>query len=365
MTSGEIAAKRNRRLIKKRNLIAAIASSAAFIIISTLVWLAFSPIVSGKSGDFFPLKISRGASFYSITKLLLKNEIIHNSFKFKSTAWLLNLRSKLKAGKYEIQGGLSSYALLKQVTGGKVTVESVRILEGIQAKQIAGILKDQTEIDSTRFMQLVNDPDFIKNLGVKAKTLEGFLFPDTYNFYWGMKSEDIISIMVNEFKTNFNDSLRNRAAEQGRSVVETLTLASIIEGETVLDSERSTVSAVYHNRLKRGMRLQADPTIQYIIEDGPRRLLNRDLKIDSPYNTYRYKGLPPGPINNPGLASIRASLYPKNVGYLYFVANGDGSHTFSRTLKEHLRAKAKFDKYRVKIKRLKAIEREIQKKTRR
>jgi len=348
--------------MQKRNLIVLIISLGCFVIIFAIVWLFFSSIVSGKNDDSFFLKISKGSSFYSITNLLLKNEIIDDSFKLKATAWLLNLRSKLKAGKYEIQGGLSSYALLKQLAGGRVTVETVRILEGIQAKQIAGILKQRTEIDSARFMHLVNDPDFVKNLGVEAKTLEGFLFPDTYNFYWGMRSEDIISIMVNEFKINFTDSLRNRAAEQGHSVVEALTLASIIEGEAVLDSERSTVSAVYHNRLKRGMRLQADPTIQYVIDDSPRRLLNRDLKIDSPYNTYKYKGLPPGPINNPGLASIRASLYPKKVSHLYFVANGDGSHTFSRTLKEHLRAKAKFDKFRTKIKRLKAIEREIEKK---
>lgn len=360
MISGVVDTKKNQRLMNKRNLIVII-SSGGFIIIFAIVWLFFSSIVTGTSGNSFPLKISKGLSFYSIINLLQKNEIISNSFKLKSTARLLNLRSKLKAGKYEIQGGISSYALLKQLTEGKVAVERVRILEGIRAKQIAGILQQRTEIDSARFMQFVNDPNFVKTLGIEAKTLEGYLFPDTYNFYWGMKSEDIISMMVNEFKINFNDSLRTRAAEQGRSVVEVLTLASIIEGEAVVDSERSTVSAVYHNRLKRGMRLQADPTIQYIIEDGPRRLLKRDLEIDSPYNTYKYKGLPPGPINNPGLASIKASLYPKKVNHLYFVANGDGSHTFSRTLKEHLRAKTKFDQYRRKIKRLKAIEREIKK----
>ena len=347
-------------LMKKRNLIVLV-SSGCFLIILALFWLFFSPIVKGKSSDSFPLKICKGSSFYSITNFLLKNNIIPNSFKLKSTARLLNLQSKLKAGKYEINGGISSYALLKQLTEGRVAVESVRILEGITAKQIAGTLKRRIEVDSSRFMQLVHDPGFVKNLGVEAKTLEGFLFPDTYNFYWGMKSEDIISIMVNEFKKNFNDALRKKAEESGFSIVKALTLASIIEGEAVLDSERSTISAVYHNRLKRGVRLQADPTIQYVIEDGPRRLLKRDLEIDSPYNTYKYKGLPPGPINNPGLASIRASVHPENVNYLYFVANGDGSHTFSRTLKEHLRAKKKFDQYRRKINRLKAIEREIKK----
>lgn len=351
----------NQGLIRKRNLIITISSGFVLSILA-VIWLFFSPIVEGRSIDSFPLKINKGSSFYSIINLLEKNEIVAGSFKLKSTARLLNLRSKLKAGKYEIKGGISSYTLLKQLTEGGVTIESVRILEGIQAKQVAGILKQQVEIDSARFMQLTRDPHFIKKLGINTESLEGFLFPDTYNFYWGIKPENIISTMVNEFNKHFNDSLRSRAAERGRSVVEILTLASIIEGEAVLDSERPTISAVYHNRLKRGMRLQADPTIQYVIDGGPRRLLNRDLKIDSPYNTYRYKGLPPGPINNPGLASIKASLYPEDVNYLYFVANGDGSHTFSRTLKEHLRAKAKFDQFRRKIKRQNAIERELQKK---
>ena len=252
-------------------------------------------MVSGKNIDSFPLKIGKGSSFYSIADLLSKNKIIASSFKFRSTARLLNLRGKLKAGKYEIKGGISSYALLKQLTEGWVTIESVRVLEGIQAKQVAGILKRRVEVDSARFMQLTRDPHFIKNLGIIAESLEGFLFPDTYNFYWGIEPESVITTMVNEFNKNFTDSLRVRAAERGYSLVETLALASIIEGEAVLDSERSTISAVYHNRLKRGMRLQADPTIQYVIEGGPRRLLNRDLKLDSPYNTYKYKGLPPGP----------------------------------------------------------------------
>ncbi len=346
--------------MKKRNLLLII-FSGCFLSIMALIWLLFSPIVSGESIDTFPLKISKGSSFYAVTNLLLKNRIIAGNFRFKSTARLLNLRSKLKAGKYEIRGGISSYALLKQLTEGEVAIESVRILEGIQAKKIAGILKQRVELDSARFMQLVHDRDFIKKLGIAAESLEGFLFPDTYNFYWGIRPENVITTMVNEFKKNFNDSLRSRAVEKGLSVGEILTLASIIEGEAVLDSERSTISAVYHNRLKRGMRLQADPTIQYVIEDGPRRLLKKDLKMDSPYNTYKYKGLPPGPINSPGLASIKASLYPEDVGYLYFVANGDGSHTFSRTLREHLRAKAKFDQFRRKIKRQKEIERELKK----
>ena len=147
--------------------------------------------------------------------------------------------------------------------------------------------------------------------------------------------------------------MRTRMAEINLSENEVLTLASIIEGEAIFDSERPRISGVYHNRLKKRMRLQADPTIQYIIEDSPRRLLNKDLKIESPYNTYLNYGLPPGPINNPGIESIKAALYPEDVDFLFFVARGDGYHTFTRTEKEHNEAKKEFQKIRRKNKKSK------------
>ena len=157
--------------------------------------------------------------------------------------------------------------------------------------------------------------------------------------------------MAGRFFEVFDDSLRARMEALSFDMHKVVTLASIIEGEAVLASERATISAVYHNRLERRMYLQADPTIQYIIDDGPRRLLNRDLEIDSPYNTYMYPGLPPGPVNNPGLACVRAALYPDTTDVLYMVANGDGAHVFSRTMREHLEAKAKFDRIRRRIRR--------------
>ena len=149
------------------------------------------------------------------------------------------------------------------------------------------------------------------------------------------------------------NSLSNHVFEKGWTVHQILTLASIIEGEAMVDSERAMVSAVYYNRLKQGILLQADPTIQYIIPDGPRRLLRKDLAIDSPYNTYLHPGLPPGPVNNPGLKSILAAINPAHVDYLYLVAKGDGSHIFSRTLREHQIAKQRFDEFRRMINRKK------------
>ena len=240
---------------------------------------------------------------------------------------------------------------MKIIVEGKTALITVIIPEGITSYQIASILTQKVEVDSEKFVNLVNNKMFINELKMDVNSLEGYLFPNTYFFYWGITEKEIIRILVKEFNHNFTDSLKTIVTEKGWTVHQILTLASIIEGEAAIDSERALISAVYHNRLKKRMLLQADPSIQYIIPDGPRRLLNKDLKIDSPYNTYRYSGLPPGPVNNPGLNSIIAAIYPSDVNYLYFVAKGDGAHVFSKSLSQHLIAKRKFDIFRRKIRR--------------
>ncbi|MBC7187662.1 MAG: endolytic transglycosylase MltG, partial [Calditrichaeota bacterium] len=186
----------------------------------------------------------------------------------------------------------------------------------------------------------------LRELGVSAPSLEGYLYPSTYQFYWGVAPEVVIRTMVKEFWRQMGDSVQACAQAMGMTLHQVVTLASIIEGEAMLAEERALISAVYHNRLRLRMPLQADPTIQYLVPGRGRRLLKKDLAIDSPYNTYLYPGLPPGPVNNPGMASIVAALHPAPVDYLYFVARGDGGHVFSRTLREHLRAKERFDQVR-------------------
>jgi peptidoglycan lytic transglycosylase G len=192
-------------------------------------------------------------------------------------------------------------------------------------------------VDSARYMAVVRDPEVIKSLGVEGTSLEGYLLPETYLFNWELEELDVVRRQVGQFWVVFNDSLKRRAEELGWTVREAITFASIIEGEAGLDEERPIISGVYHNRLRRGMKLEADPTIQYLVEGGPRRLFYSDLKIDNPYNTYIYAGLPPGPVNNPGKASILAALYPAQHEYLYFVANGRGGHRFSKTYSEHMK----------------------------
>ncbi len=290
--------------------------------------------------------IRNGLPVSAIADSLQYHGIIARAHDFVFTTRLFKTTSRLKAGRYVLPAGISCYQAMKQLEAGKSAGIRVVIPEGVTSYYIASLLSKKLGIDSTAFINLVHNPMVCQNLGVKAQSLEGYLFPNTYYFDWGTSEDAAIRILVREWQRYITDSLQSVALEKGWSLHQVLTLASIIEGEAMVDSERALVSAVYHNRLQRGMLLQADPTIQYIIPDGPRRLLNRDLKIDSPYNTYLYPGLPPGPVNNPGLRSIMAALNPAPVDYVYLVAKGDGTHIFSRTLRDHQIAKQKFDAYR-------------------
>jgi UPF0755 protein len=331
--------------------IAAVAFCLAIAAAGAAAYLLFwAPAVPKDSAprDFV---IHRGMSLPQIADSLQSQGVISSRDRFIFADKILQWGKTLKAGKYTLAPGASTLDLYKLFRSGKSAQFRVTLPEGKTIEDYAAILQRALEIDSAVFARLAYDSAFAKQLNVPAENLEGYLYPNTYSFAWGVPAPDIIRTIVQEFHQQVNDSLRRRAAELGMSLQEVLTLASIIEGEAVVDSERAIISAVYHNRLRQGILLQADPTIQYIVPGPPRRLLNRHLEIDSPYNTYRYPGLPPGPVNNPGIASIRAALYPAQVDYIYFVARGDGSHTFSRTLQEHLRAKKEFDKIRARVQR--------------
>lgn len=184
-------------------------------------------------------------------------------------------------------------------------------------------------------MKLVSDKDFLSSYNIDSPTSEGYLFPDTYKIPKGMDPEDALSMMINKMREKYSDRLKTRASELGLSENQVLTLASIIEKEAVTDEDRPLISAVYHNRLKKKMLLQADPTAIYGIKSSKEKITSDDLKRKTKYNTYMIKGLPPGPIASPGLKSITAALYPANVPYIYFVSNNDSTHHFSVTAAEH------------------------------
>ena len=315
--------------------------------------IVYKPNLLSSGGHFGKIVIKPGDSLVKIAGSLENARLVDNDGRFIWAAKIMRVETRIPAGIFTIPFGLSNHDLIKRMMYSGTNTENVTIKEGWTAKKIAQVLQKECDIDSAGFMNAVFDSVFTHELGIEAPTLEGYLYPNTYNLYLGMNPYETARKMVTEFKNIFADSLKSRAFDIGFSVNEIITLASIIEGEIIYSSEARVVSAVYHNRLKKGMRLQADPTIQYIIPDGPRRVLYRDLKIDSPYNTYRIKGLPPGPIGNPGKRAIFAALYPKKVPYVYFVARGDGYHNFNTTIEGHLADKRKFDNYRRKIARQK------------
>jgi len=263
----------------------------------------------------------------------------------------LGYEKDIPAGRFKLIKAQTNFDIIDQLVNGVHLNKQVTIFEGWTVSMIARVLEEKLGMDPEGFENACNNSLLLWKWGIAAESFEGYLFPETYRFSEDESPQEIVGRMVEEYKKNFNDDLRMRMKDIGMTEREVITLASIIEGEAIYNRERPVIAGVYHNRLKLGMRLQADPTIQYIVEDGPRRLLKKDLKIDSPYNTYLNYGLPPGPINNPGLESIKAALYPADTEYLYFVARGDGYHNFSRTEEEHNKAKREFQKLRRKVKR--------------
>jgi len=284
------------------------------------------------------ITIEKGMSLNSVSNLLLENEIIVNQNIFKLKVITRGLASKIPTGRFLINGKISDAILIDLIFNKGPIKLKLTIPEGSQSKNL---FKDINTLLNTDydFNKYFNSTEILEQYKVDASSLEGYLYPDTYYLYHDSSPEEIIDILLSEFWKKFDENLQDRANQLGFSVHEVVTLASIIEGEAMLDSERSTISSVYHNRLKINMKLQADPTIQYIIPGPPKTLSNRDLRIKSDYNTYQNYGLPPGPINNPGIASIKAALYPEDTNFLFFVAQGDGSHAFTTNEKDHEEAK--------------------------
>ena len=305
--------------------------------------------------DAVSISISKGSTLIDISTELYNKKVIKNKSSFILAVKILGYEKDIPAGKFNIDNVSTNYSLVNKLINSVNISKKVTILEGWSINEIAEKLHSSLKIDKKSFLNASKNKALLNKWDIKSTSFEGYLFPNTYQFAEDVSPIKIIDKMVSEYKKNVTKKMYDRMSKINLNENEVLTLASIIEGEAIYDSERPTISGVYHNRLKKGMRLQADPTIQYIIDDSPRRLLNKDLKIKSPYNTYLNHGLPPGPINNPGLESIKAALYPEEIDFLYFVAKGDGYHTFSKTEKEHNKAKRAFQKVRRKMRKVKKV----------
>lgn len=335
-------------LLKRKPLLTVLTIVVLFILINILYWYAI-PIRWKNEEAIVSLYVNKGNNLHQVVFKLKEQKIFIQPTFFLTYAELFKIDRRIHVGKYDLNKGITLAELTEKLTTGKGSSLDVTIPEGLNFKQIAGILKNQAGVDSAGFVEVASDTSFIGELNLDAPNLEGYLFPNTYKLYWGMEPEDVAKIMVKELSNILGDSLIRRMEQINFSLYQVLTLASLIEAEAQNPEERPIISAVYHNRLNKNMLLQCDPTVIYALPDLDRPLVLKDLEIDSPYNTYKYTGLPPGPINNPGKASILAALYPANVDFLYFVAKGDGSHIFSSTLEEHSLAKMKIKRENKKI----------------
>lgn len=307
-----------------------------FVFVLILSYLTFFTANYYKQNSPVCFDIHKAESFASVTERLYEEGIIPSKTNFKIAGFVYGAEKKIRAARFQIPNGLSYLDLLDLFISGKCDFQrTLTIKPGQTIKWLAHRLQKYIYIDSTLFVQLATDKNFADSLGLRQNSFEGYLFATDYEIYERSSPEEAIELFYNAFNEFYNDSLIQRTKEIGFNVHEIVTLASIIKGETNKEDEMPVISGVYHNRLRIGMKLQADPTIQYVIPGGWKRLTYKDLELDSPYNTYKYFGLPPGPINSPGKAAILAALYPEKNNYLYFVADGTGGHLFGKNLSEH------------------------------
>lgn len=316
---------------------------AAAALMSAHIYTSFFTPIS-KEKKTRTIEIEKGASFRMIATELERQGIIRSAESFSLAARILNAYKAVKAGEYEFSTDLSQMEVLQMLVKGRVKKHMITVPEGYNIRDIGALLEREGLVKKADFIERAYDKGIAASLGVQGPTLEGYLFPDTYSFTKGLTPDEIIEKMTGRFKEVFFRDFEGQAHDKGLSMKWVITLASIIEKETGAPEERGLISAVFHNRLKKGIRLQSDPTVIYDIEAFDGNLKKRHLTAKTPYNTYVKYGLPPGPIASPGRDSIRAAIMPAEGDYIYFVSKNDGTHYFSKTLKEHNIAVQRYQK---------------------
>jgi UPF0755 protein len=328
--------KSGRRLVRLGLLLALLATAAALWFVDRLE----RPPRSGRSAEvdvYFPPGTSTGAIF----RRLAAEGVIGNARWAEIFYRLRSSATPLQAGEYRFSRHMPLSEVLKRMGEGDVVQHTIVVPEGLTAEETFQLFLDQGIGTKEAFRTALADASLLPGLAQGAPDLEGFLFPETYKVTRSITARRVIERMVEEFRLHFTQEMRDRARALGLTPRQAVTLASIVEKETGLTREAPVVAGVYLNRLDQGMRLQADPTVTYALKRGGKwtgMLRRSDYGYESPYNTYLYEGLPPGPICNPGLAALRAAVTPARTEFLYFVADANGGHTFSRTFEQHLQA---------------------------
>jgi len=326
-----------RRLLRGLAVVVLVTAGALWGLVSWLDGQARSPF-RGYDGEARFVHIEPGSGVAAIGRRLAEAGVVRDLRTFRWAVWREDAARRLQAGEYRFESALSAREVVDTLARGDVQLWPVTFPEGLTIAAMGQVFEKAGFGAADDFVKASRATAPIADLDPDAEDLEGYLFPDTYALPRGATAARVARLMVSRFRESFGPSLREEAARLGLSVRQAVTLASLVEKETARADERATVSAVYHNRLRRGMLLQCDPTVIYALEragsyDGNVR--RQDLSFDSPYNTYRHPGLPPGPIAAPGRAALEAAVRPADVTYLYFVSRNDGSHVFATTLREH------------------------------
>lgn len=328
-------------------LAAALISAAVAAALAGLVFVALKRPLEAGGTRKTEVDIPRGASTAEIAALLEAKGLVRHRLVMLVLARMSGADGRLRAGRYELSPAMTPEQILVELQkGGRPPAITFTIPEGYTVEDVIGLLVRRGIAPENELRRAFGNPALVarwlppegspERAAVRFAT-EGYLFPDTYRIDPGTTAEKISAMLVRRFERAFPEEFRRRAEELGLSVHQVVTLASIVEREARVPQERPLIAGVYWNRLRRGMRLDADPTVRYALRKYREPLLYADLEVDSPFNTYRHTGLPPGPIASPGEASLRAALYPADTPYLYFVSRGDGTHVFAKTLQEHNR----------------------------
>ena len=323
-----------KRILALLVLIAVIVAGA----IAVTIYTRTSEPYKGYDGPEQFVVIEPGSSTRAIGEQLIRAGVVRDEAAFRAALWRTGRARGLQAGEFRFDRALTPVEVIHKIASGEAYSRRITFREGLTIAEMARIYEQQGFGNAAEFVKAASDGAMIREVDPAAGDLEGYLFPETYAMRRDTTAPRLVQMMVARFRQLFTTDMQHRGEALGLSTRQVVTLASLVEKETAVPAERPIVAAVYLNRLKIGMGMQADPTVIYALQRAGRydgNLRRDDLAFDSPYNTYRYAGLPPGPIASPGLEALKASVAPADVDFLYFVSRNDGSHVFARTLAEH------------------------------
>jgi UPF0755 protein len=308
------------------------------VLAATVVWTRIGEPYKGYSAAETFVDIPPGAGAADIRRRLLDARVVRDDWTLRAALWWSGEARNLQAGEYRFDAPISPLDVIRKITRGDVYTRRITFPEGLTVTEMARLYESRGFGTAASFVEAAGDESKIKAIDPAARDLEGYLFPETYALPRGVPASRLVGMMVDRFLATYSDDLRRRADEQGLTTRQVVTLASLVEKETARPEEHALVAAVYRNRMRLGMAMQADPTVIYALQKAGQyngNIRRQDLQFDSPYNTYRYPGLPPGPIAAPGRQALEATLAPADVPYIYFVSRNDGSHVFAETLAQH------------------------------